>query len=353
MIDLSQLPSASPLVHSVPTDLGTSWVKDTDVAIDVPPDTEVNPLPESQWPANATRTGVYGAVSPRVVALPYAGYRMYYTQILPRPGFPAGANDYYNATSRILSATSSDGSMWIPDPGVRLSPEEGGAGKFRVASSEVVPMAGADGPLRMYYECARGPQSEPNSIRSAVAEDGGLVWTREEGVRFSGGGCYQSPRIVLLDEGRYRLYCCEWGRGIISALSDDGLTFHQDPGLRIASDGAYDAHVAFAPEIMRLADGMSYVMYYVGYSTPNRAYILRAVSDDGLTWRKDAEPVISPGHSVWDAVKCSEVCVFRLPDCQGQAPRYRMVYEGCDGTAKDDRGVWRIVSATSVVRSSM
>jgi len=53
----------------------------------------------------ATRTGLCGAVSPRVVALASGGYRMYYTQILPRAGFRAGANDYDNATSRILSAT--------------------------------------------------------------------------------------------------------------------------------------------------------------------------------------------------------------------------------------------------------
>ena len=144
MIDLSQLPSAappaSPLVHSAPTDPGTSWAKDAQVVVDAPPDDEVDPRPDAQWPPDAVRTGVCGAVSPRVVALPGGGYRLYYTLILPRPGFPAGANDYDNATARILSATSPDGSTWTPEPGVRLSSEEGGAGEFRVVSSEVVPL---------------------------------------------------------------------------------------------------------------------------------------------------------------------------------------------------------------------
>jgi len=128
---------------------------------------------------------------------------------------------------------------------------------------------------------------------------------------------------------------------------DGGLTFRQEPGLRIAPDVAYDAHCAFAPEIIRLDCG-AYVMYYAGYSAPNRAYILRAVSDDGLQWRKDSEPVVSPGDGTWDAAKCSEMCVFPLPHHEGQTPHYRMVYEGCDGTAANQRGVWRIASATSV-----
>ena len=51
MIDLSQSPSASPLAHAVRTDPGTSWVKDAAVAIDTPPDSEVDPSPESRWPA--------------------------------------------------------------------------------------------------------------------------------------------------------------------------------------------------------------------------------------------------------------------------------------------------------------
>src|SRR5262249_40939561 len=138
----------------------------------------------------------------------------------------------------------------------------------------------------------------------------------------------------------------ERGRGIISARSNDGLAFQIEEGMRIAQDGVYDSHAAFAPEIIRAA-GEHYVMYYAGYSRPNRAYILAAISNDGLTWRKDSEPVISPRHGGWDAAKCSEMCVIRLPE-SGTGPRYRMLYEACDGTAANERGVWRIASAISV-----
>lgn len=347
MIDLSQSPCAVPLVQAVATDPGRLWTKDAAVAIDAPPDAEAEPLPEAQWPPLARRTGVCGAVSPRVLALPGGGYRMYYSQILPRAGFPAGAIDYDNSTTRILSAISRDGSVWTPEPGVRLSAQAGGAGEFRVVSSEVVPLAGGGG-LRMYYECCPGTQSVTNSIRSALSADGGLVWTPEPGARLEARGRnYSAPRIVFLGPRRCRLYCCERGQGIVSALSEDGgFTFRSEPGLRIAQDGVFDAHAAFAPEIVRLS-GAGYVMYYAGYSAPGRADILRAVSDDGLNWQKDPQPVVSPGPGGWDAAKCSEMCLIRLPQRDETPPRYRMLYEACDGTAKDARGVWRIASASS------
>jgi hypothetical protein len=346
MIDLTQSVTASPLVHTVARDPGTSWVSQS-ISIDAPPDSDLNPSPDARWSADAVRSGLCGAVSPRVVALPDGGYRMYYTQILPRAGFPKGANDYDNATSRILSATSVDGQIWIPEPGVRLSSQQGGAGDFRVVSSEVVPLADS-GRLRMYYECCDGPQSQQNSIRSAVSDDG-LVWTAETGTRFElRQRNVSSPRILFLDDGRCRLYCSERGKGIISAVSrDDGLTFNQEPGIRIAADGPFAQYTAFAPEITRLQDG-SYRMYYAGYGEPTRADILTAVSDDGLHWQKESQPVLSPDSATWDAVKRSEMCVIWNPRFSDAGEGFRMFYEACDGTAEDQRGVWRIASANCV-----
>ena len=108
MIDLSKSSAASPQVHTVDADPGTLWSKDVAVAINAPPDSDTSPRPEATWPSEARRTGVCGVVSPRVLALPGGGYRMYYSQMLPRPGHPAGANDYDNASTRILSACSQD-----------------------------------------------------------------------------------------------------------------------------------------------------------------------------------------------------------------------------------------------------
>lgn len=350
MIDLSNGSAASPRVQTVETDPGRNWVKESWVAIDAPPDFDPAPRPDATWPRDALRTGVCGVVSPRVVALPGSGFRMYYSQILPRPSFPAGANDYDNASTRILSAFSVDGKTWVPEPGVRLSPQEGGAGEFRVVSSEVVPI-GDGRSLRMYFECCEGSQAVTNSIRSASSSDG-LKWTMEPGARVeSDGHNYASPRIVFLEDGRCRMYLFDRGQGIISLQSQDGLEFHPEPGLRIAQDGAYDSLCAFAPEIIRVA-GVGYVMYYAGYSQrpdslASRADILRAVSSDGLVWKKDSQPVITPGPGGWDAAKSSEMCLIRLPGIKDEPPRYRMFYEACDGTTPNARGVWRIAAATS------
>ena len=89
MIDLLRSASASPLAQTVPTDPGNAWVKDELVAIDAPPDGDADPSPEARWPTNARRTGMYGVVGPRIITLPDGRYRLYYTQITPRVGFPA------------------------------------------------------------------------------------------------------------------------------------------------------------------------------------------------------------------------------------------------------------------------
>jgi hypothetical protein len=355
MIDLSQSASASPLLHSVPTDPGTIWVEDADVVIEAPPDAEVDPQPDAQWPTQAERSGIYGIVTPRVVALPGNGYRMYYTQIMPRAGFSEGANDYCNSTTRILSAISADGMTWTPEPGLRLSAADGGAGECRregsppaarVVCGDIVPVPGTAGKLRMYYECCNGTQKVSNSLRSAVSGDG-LEWTLEPGDRISDGRSnFAAPRIIFLDDGRCRLYYCERSRGILSALSDDGLSFEAEPGMRIKGEAPGFHTIAFAPEIMKV-DNAGYVMYFAGYNGTDQAGIFRAESEDGLVWEERSEPVISPDDGKWGAAKCSEMCVIRLPCTPGEPQRYRIVYEACDGTARDQRGVWRIAGSTS------
>lgn len=340
MIDLTQSTFASPALHLVPTDPGLSWADHESLDIDAPPDSDTDPSPEARWPADAPRTGVCGAVTPRVVRLPGGDYRMYYTQILPRAGVPAGANDYDNATTRILSATSPDAEQWTPEPGVRLSAANGGAGEFRVVSPDITPCADGSGRLRMYYECCLGPQSVQNSIRSALSEDG-LEWTPEPGVRLERPGVnYMAPRIIFLDDGGCRLYCTQRGRGIVSALSTDGgLTFQIEEGVRVSRDKA----ISFAPDIARVAGG-GYRMYYVGHMQ-NPVEILSAVSDDGLHWQKESTPVLTPSGRRWGAAKCSEPCIVLVDGCDGDPPRYRLFYEACDGTTTNQRGVWRIASS--------
>ena len=346
MIDLTRSTAPEPAVQTAVRDPGTVWRKLPDPAIDAPPDDDLRPAPDARWPRKAARSGLCGSVSPRVVRLTDRTYRMYHTQILPRPGHPAGANDYDTSTARILSAKSSDGMNWTPEAGVRLSPADGGAGDFRVVSSDVSPAADGSGRLRMYYECCPGSQGAQNSIKSAVSDDG-LTWEPEPGDRLLvAGSNVMAPRIVFLDDGRLRMYVTQRGVGIVSAISSDGMAFELEPGPRLPGDKS-----TFAPDLVRLPDG-GYRMYFVAQVTGLAAtqgggqHLLTATSSDGLTWERAAQPVLSPGGR-WDRVKSSELCVFPLPADVGAVPRYGMVYEGCDGTTVNARGVWRVAAAVT------
>lgn len=348
MIDLTRSPIAGPAWQTVDADPGCDWAKDPQGAVEAPPDDDREPRPDARWAPAARRTGVGAAVAPRVVRLPDGSYRLYYTQLLARPGTSLGALDFATATARILSAVSADGMAWTPEPGVRLSAAAGGAGGYRVIAGDIAPIGAVGGRWRMYYECADGPRLDASRILSAVSVDGGLSWVPEPGVRLGAPGrSFFTPRVLLLADGGLRLFCGERGRGIISARADArGLDFREEPGVRIASDGPYDATTAFAPEVLRLPGG-GLLMYYAGYETDARAHILRATSAEGLEWRKDPGPVLSPTPGGWDAAKCSEMSVFACPGTPGGRPRHRLVYEGCDGTAAGRRGVWRILGATA------
>ena len=350
MIDLTRSATGSPSVHTVTQDPGTMWTRTERVAIEAIPDTHAMslPAPEICWPRDGARSGICGAVSPRVLRLPDHSYRMYYTQILPREGHPAGANDYGNATTRILSAVSTNGLSWRPEPGVRLTSEQGGAGPFRVVSSEVVPVPDESTRMRMYFESCPGTQSTENSIRSAISEDGGLVWSLEEGERLRiGDSNVMAPRIIFTDEGLVRLYVIQHGGGLVSAVSTDGGTNFTVEGPRLPGDPT-----AFAPEIVGLPEG-GYRMYYSSQVSERVAtegggqQIVSATSSDGLDWRLDGAALVPDGNGP-DAVKASEMCTFELPAAVAER-KFGMVYEACDGTTPKARGVWRIARAFAQV----
>ena len=306
-------------VHFQPTDPGTRWVKDPGVVIE-PPD------------ASGTRK----ALTPNVVDVP-GGYRMYYTVYETLVG---SDSDSQLTRGNVLSAFSTDGSRWELESGVRLAPHEPTAGQ-RVVCPDVIPTD--DGGWRMYFEAQ--PFDGPSSIGSAYSRDG-LTFDPEPAVRFGEGVWrYGSPR-VLPTNGGFRMYFHRYthplrmgldaGNHIISAFSRDGMTFEQEAGVRIAQESPLEDFAVYAPEVIRLGDA-SYRMYYAGWTVePVRGRVFSARSTDGLAWTKDPEINLDFGGR-YDAEKCSEPCVTRLPD-----GRYRMFYEACD-----EQHVWRILSATA------
>ena len=91
------------------------------------------------------------------------------------------------------------------------------------------------------------------------------------------------PSVVVLSDGRYRLYYMQPTRqassgpdtSILSAISSDGINFKRETGVRLAGTGP-DKNV-FDPTVL-ITPTATYL-----WSGPDGAHF--AVSDDGLTFK--------------------------------------------------------------------
>ncbi len=238
-----------------------------------------------------------GVLDPAVVRLPGGQLRMYYT------GFQR------DVALTLMSALSNDGGLsWIRE-GSRFQMSATNAG----GAASVVRLD--DGRLRVYYVAQPGAQVE---IHSAVTSDG-LNFTLE-GRRLGPGtpGSYDAvyptyPFVVRLPDGRWRMFYAglDGSRSrILSAVSDDGLTFDRDAGVRVDVGGPYDSIQAFAQSVRRLLDG-NWEMLYSGQNS-STTRILRATSTDGFNWVKDTQVWIEPGVLQEQGVLKPEVVY--LPD---------------------------------------
>ncbi len=249
---------------------------------------------------------------------------------------------------QVLSAVSFDeGLTWIKEPGIRLSvaPDE------YVAYHPSVIRISRDG-YRMYFESIQFGM--PPRVRSAFSADG-LAWVRDPGDRIANAA---DPDVKIKgrgfdlieeDEGenelasdedsgacasrdKYRMYFVRGG-DILSAASKDGITWTEEPGIRVSrgAPGALDSASVSHFYVIRLKN-KKYKMYYTAADgvTPTlhgngqgRA-ILSAGSCDGLSWVKDAGIRIDMGGpGSLDQHGLLQPTVIRLSDGS-----FRMFYQG-------------------------
>ena len=155
--------------------------------------------------------------------------------------------------------------------------------------------------------------SETNNIPAEPAAKAlSFSWEKDSGSRVVDGSV---PFVHKLKDGRVRLYYCN-NKGILSAVSNDGLTFTKEQGVRISSGTGFELHVC-DPTIADLPDGKMR-MYYKGANSmkpgPGQSIhkIFSAISSDGLTFQKEGLRIDSEtnGDNGWASVPDAMV----LPD---------------------------------------
>lgn len=130
---------------------------------------------------------------------------------------------------------------------------------------------------------------------------------RVEGSRDLDRSKVQAPGIVRLPGGGYRLFYTGIGPGkpfpacqgyILSAVSEDGLLFRPEPGIRLAPDPAvpHRSLRVLAPTVTRCADGRWRMYVETRGPAGQPTVISSAISDDLLQWAfEDGIRLQSPG----------------------------------------------------------
>ena len=305
-------PTATP--QATPTAIPTTTPSPTTVPSPEPTTTPTPTLPtptpvqQPEEKPSSTWTGE-GVVVPggycdaEVVKLPDGRYRMYYG-LDPRT-YPENIN--------IVSAVSSDGLNWAPEPGTRLP--EG----YTFAMASVIELP--DGRWRMYYNSG--------GIRSSISDDG--INFQAEGLRLETD--HQGPSVIRLDDGRYRMYLQGGVEApppappvgqIESAISPDGLSWEMEPGARVDLQCAIGT-----PDVVKLSDG-SFQLYFLAGSEKMAEEgvegVYRVESADGLSFSNATfvfgNYVDEEGREVVPA----DPCVAKMKT------GWRMYYACCVGT---------------------
>ena len=191
-----------------------------------------------------------------------------------------------NAASKgyILSAFSADAEHWEKEPGVRM---DGGRGRRRALHLEPRRHSPSGWPLPHVLrgedrEGGRPSQSRNCECcfrrRSGLGARAGPAPSRSK--RLLSGTSLSSPRPRPQSRAApaFRLYASAYpypdvslpsacsNRNIVSAVSEDGLVFELEPGVRIPQDRAFESSAVYAPEVLRLGEG-GFRMYYAGWTS--------------------------------------------------------------------------------------
>ncbi len=179
-------------------------------------------------------------------------------------------------------------------------------------------------------------------------------WRKEAGARVQGSreldrSKVQAPGVVRLPNGGYRLFYTAVGPGkpfpacqgyILSAVSEDGVSFHPEPGICVAPrpEIPHLSLRALAPTIARYADGR-WRMYFESRGPATRPTVIcSAISADMLTWE------LEDGIRLQNASGIGAPRYLPLPDGRGRLYFFSPEY-GPGGLASGQRVSTKVRSA--------
>jgi len=223
---------------------------------------------------------------------------------------------YYGGPGGILSAISDDGLNFTKESGIRIPSGSADSPEMIVSDPTLVRLK--DGKVRMYYKGATGgggPGQAVHSVFSAISTDG--LSFEKEGIRVDSrqtpdGGWASVPEAILLPDGRVRIYYvsdgADVGHGVVSAISEDGLSFTREgPVLQ----GFVD------PAVIKLASG-EYLMLAVAFPFSAKGRLTDAApgiysftSVDGINF-KDRELVLAGEGNIDPAIIEIETGTYRV-----------------------------------------
>ena len=179
-------------------------------------------------------------------------------------------------------------------------------------------------------------------------------WIKEDGPRLQGSrdldsSKLQSPCIVRLPSGGYRLFYTAVGPAkpypdcqgyILSAVSEDGLTFQKEPGIRLAPQPRIPQMSlrVISPSVTQCADGRCRMYFESRGPASIPTVICSAISSDMLHWE------LEKGIRFQSPGGVGGVRYLALPDGRGRTYCFESVY-GSGGLSHSPRISQRIVSA--------
>ncbi len=135
-------------------------------------------------------------------------------------------------------------------------------------------------------------------VASFISDDG-LHFAKEDGIRNIAGGM---PGALVLPDHRVRVFTggAPGVSGISSFISNDGLRFVPESGLRIAAASPKPTDLPTDPSIIHLAAGGYLMAFMINPTDPPvaiKAQYRLATSDDGFTWTVKPAVFVEGGTS--------------------------------------------------------